>query len=1223
MGKRLRDEDLVLNVIVNGDPAKKELGELEESTREYKNANKDLLAEKKKLERAGLKESPRYKEVRAEIKKNNLAITQNEARMKNLRKEMGLSGMTMTQLRRESSRLNLLLNNSTYGTENWKKYRAELDKVEAQMKVVKGQSKAVGSSVGKMADNFNRYFGMISVWAASFTGVVLGFRKFINAANTFEEVADNTQALTKLSDENMQYFKEQSKQTSVSVVEDNIRIKNSATNIMDAYSIMGSKRPELLGVKEDLHGVTVEAMILSAAAKEELNPSVEALAISLNQFEYKAKEARRVINVLAAGSQAGAGNIKYLNQAVEKSGTTFALMNMEIEDNVAAIETIAPYYAQAEMAGNSLDKVMIKMRKEQIGYKNGVFDFGRALEELSIRYKNGQTAADLFGVEHAKMGELLVQNKDKFKYYKDAVTGSNVALEQAATNTDNNNAKLAQARNKLELMSISLGEKLAPALTFSTNGVTMMLKGVSALVEWYKEWKGVIVPTVAAVVAYGTAVKIATLWQNRNNTATIIGNAVQKTKLFLTEANYAATQLWAAAQMLLTGNIKGAAQAMRVFNATTKLNPIGALVAVIVAAGAALYMYSKSIKDANFAQIEMNKISLKARKSIAGQKVEMEQLLRVAKDEKRNKEDRIAAVKKLNELSPEYLGNLTLEKINTDEAKKATDQYIESLEKEAKLKAAKDRLVEIEKELLDLRQEGKGAEVKWYQHLWANVKAGGNAMLAVNNSAQIAMENYHNKENELLERKKALMGVLDKTSSPASETSPKIGTRKTVGNEIFEWDGSKWNKVNEIVPNIKEQKKFAKLQQQLQDELSRAGYENLKDGIEKEKKLENQRWIEEEAKIKEKLLVKKTLSDEEVAYNDTVYALIEEKKQAHLNRLDELEKADEERKKAEKALKDAEDAEIKVLEAETEEEEFQAKLELLQARYDRELSLAKDNRLKKLQAKKKYDQELDKLNTARDQKELQRFVQHKEITLAKLDIAHKALGVMRILVGEESALGKALFVAQQAIAVAQIIVNTAIANAKAVAASPLTFGQPWVTINTAAGAVGIASVLAQTITGLEEGGYTDVRRAQDGKMYRAQYRRKRGFVDKPSVLVGERPEFVANNAAVTNPTVKPVLDIIDAAQQNGEIHTLDLPNLIQTMPSMRGLESGGYTQPLTPPEESDTIERIEDDVYNEKLLGVILKLQEVLNDGIKAYVVYNDIKEKEKEIEKIKDLANL
>lgn len=103
---------------------------------------------------------------------------------------------------------------------------------------------------------------------------------------------------------------------------------------------------------------------------------------------------------------------------------------------------------------------------------------------------------------------------------------------------------------------------------------------------------------------------------------------------------------------------------------------------------------------------------------------------------------------------------------------------------------------------------------------------------------------------------------------------------------------------------------------------------------------------------------------------------------------------------------------------------------------------------------------------------------------------------------------------------------------------------------------------ARVATGRQEGGKIDVRRAQDGKLFPdADYDPDaRGFIDRPTVIVGEGPvgqsrEWVASNAAVENPTVAPILNLLDQAQQAGTIRTLDLNQVIRAR--MAGFSSGG------------------------------------------------------------------
>lgn len=97
-------------------------------------------------------------------------------------------------------------------------------------------------------------------------------------------------------------------------------------------------------------------------------------------------------------------------------------------------------------------------------------------------------------------------------------------------------------------------------------------------------------------------------------------------------------------------------------------------------------------------------------KTAAEQLVKMNLLLIAAKDENKSLADRQSAVKQLNELSPTYLGNLTLETINTNKATEAVNLYTEALVKNARAQAAKDKLIDIESQILDAEYIDKTAK---------------------------------------------------------------------------------------------------------------------------------------------------------------------------------------------------------------------------------------------------------------------------------------------------------------------------------------------------------------------------------------------------------------------------------------------------------------------------------------------------------------------------------
>lgn len=97
-----------------------------------------------------------------------------------------------------------------------------------------------------------------------------------------------------------------------------------------------------------------------------------------------------------------------------------------------------------------------------------------------------------------------------------------------------------------------------------------------------------------------------------------------------------------------------------------------------------------------------------------------------------------------------------------------------------------------------------------------------------------------------------------------------------------------------------------------------------------------------------------------------------------------------------------------------------------------------------------------------DDAELASFVQTKEIEQAKLGVLQNGLSVLKGVTEGNLKLQKAIIVAEAAASIGQIIMNTQIANAKAIAASPLSAGLPWVGINSANAAIGIASTIASS-----------------------------------------------------------------------------------------------------------------------------------------------------------------
>jgi len=98
------------------------------------------------------------------------------------------------------------------------------------------------------------------------------------------------------------------------------------------------------------------------------------------------------------------------------------------------------------------------------------------------------------------------------------------------------------------------------------------------------------------------------------------------------------------------------------------------------------------------------------------------------------------------------------------------------------------------------------------------------------------------------------------------------------------------------------------------------------------------------------------------------------------------------------------------------------------------------------------------------------------------------------------------------------------------------------------------------VSGFEDGGEIPVTRAQDGKQFRARYRpNQRGYVDKPTVLVGEygKREFVVSNRSLQVPAIQRAVSAIDAYQSNRSPQYFNYEKVNSALSNVRGFADGG------------------------------------------------------------------
>lgn len=171
--------------------------------------------------------------------------------------------------------------------------------------------------------------------------------------------------------------------------------------------------------------------------------------------------------------------------------------------------------------------------------------------------------------------------------------------------------------------------------------------------------------------------------------------------------------------------------------------PWGAVLAGLSAIVVAIVQYTNRVKENVTATERLNKTLDVAAGSIAREKTELDLLLTVARNEQISKDERLKAIKRLNEISPEYLGNLNLENINTKAATESVKAYTDALLKNAEAKAVAD---EIQK--LSTEKFANDAEIeKLQKKIDTAEKANKSGMV----NADLGISGYEKRINELQE----------------------------------------------------------------------------------------------------------------------------------------------------------------------------------------------------------------------------------------------------------------------------------------------------------------------------------------------------------------------------------------------------------------------------------------------------------------------------------------
>ena len=405
--------------------------------------------------------------------------------------------------------------------------------------------------------------------------------------------------------------------------------KFTATEAGEAFEYMamaGWKTEEML---QGIDGI----MNLAAASGAELGTTSDIVTDALTAFGYSAADAGHFADILAAAATNSNTNVEMMGASFKYVAPLCGSLGYSAEDAAIALGLMANSGIKADMAGTSLRNVLQRMAKptkesaeamdilgvslyddsgrmytlmevmQQLRVGIGdvqipLDEFNQLCEELdsqlesgTIKQKEYEKELDAltqraFGAEKAEQaramamlggaralsGLLAISNASEkdFNDLTNAIYGSEGAAEKmAATMLDNLGGDMTLLKSKLEGVQLSLYEKFEPALRDGVAALSKLLDVFQWLIDHGDGIAATITGIATAVgtyVAYTTALKLMQLgWTG------------------------------------ITAALKASAAAQWLMNAAMAANPIGIIIAAVVALIAVfVYLWKHSEKFRNF-----------------------------------------------------------------------------------------------------------------------------------------------------------------------------------------------------------------------------------------------------------------------------------------------------------------------------------------------------------------------------------------------------------------------------------------------------------------------------------------------------------------------------------------------------------------------------------------------------------------------------------------------
>lgn len=676
-------ETKIVELIINNEKARKKMAELEKDFEAVQKAKEKALADG---DWEGVKKATA---AAKKLERQMDGVRQRAESVSNVLSK--LDKASPKQLQNTIKQIERTLNSGTIerGSKEWMEMTDALRKCKAELANVNKELSASGSNSDRFAKWGQKWVGIVTTFSLGkdlANQVVSTARQYVQSYATMQEAEANVRKYTGMTREEVADLNEELKKMDTRTPREQLNAlagdagrlgitsKEAILEFVDAADKINVALGEDLG-EDAVKNIGKLAQMFGEDKNLGLRGAMLATGSTINAVAQSCSASEPFLvqftsRVAGAAHQAGIAQADILGFAAamdenmlreETSATAYQkiLMKMYTDTDKFANAAGLELNAFSKLLKEDANEALLQFA-EGLSKKGGLADLAPIFGDLKTE---GAGVSTVLSVMAGKADEI----RERQKLANDAYREGTSIIQEYNVQNNTVQAGLDKAKKQFNEIGITLGEQLLPIMSNGIHLTSKSMKLLSSMISFMVKYN-VEILTVAGSIAFYVAMinkeiianKLRVFWETKVVVAFKATMAASK-------------KLWA----------------------TLAANPYTALIAAVTSLTVIIARYIKRTNEAARAASALAEVQRAAAKETKTEEEQMRRLLSIAKDEKRSKEERLVAIKQLNEISPEYLGNLNLEAINTDKATQAVNRYITAMRLKKKIEKAEAKREEL------------------------------------------------------------------------------------------------------------------------------------------------------------------------------------------------------------------------------------------------------------------------------------------------------------------------------------------------------------------------------------------------------------------------------------------------------------------------------------------------------------------------------------------------